>query len=179
MTGVLFWDVPLTICHYWIALIVPIIIRTRVCMIRIFQMSFYLFFSPCCTKKRKVQNPHPKEWGTYWTVNLVLNDCITVRLWRDLKYIVRPLTLGVVESLSDLWLIQANGAILLSSSLLCLRETTFRIWLWLKTVSEISSIRLFSKCSSCTSVRTGEKKCLAWSASERKRLLIQCESLLN
>lgn len=29
---------------------------------------------------------------------------------------------------SDLWLIQASGAIRVSSSRLCLRETTFRLW---------------------------------------------------
>lgn len=60
-------------------------------------------------------------------------------------------------SLSDLWLIQAIGAILVSSSLLCPRETTFRLWLWLKTVSEISSMRLFSKYNSFTTDRNRKK----------------------
>lgn len=60
--------------------------------------------------------------------------------------------------LTDLWLNQAIGAILVSSSLLCLRETMFRFWVWLKTVSEISSIRLFSKYSSWTTARKAENR---------------------
>lgn len=40
------------------------------------------------------------------------------------------------------------GAILVSSSLLWLRETTFRFSVWLKAASEISSTRLFSRYSS-------------------------------
>ena len=49
---------------------------------------------------------------------------------------------------SYLWLIQASGAILLSSRRLCRRDTRFRLVVWLKTASEISSITLFSRYSS-------------------------------
>lgn len=83
---------------------------------------------------------------------------------------------------SDLWLIQAIGAILVSSSLLCLRETRFRLCVWLKTVSEISSIRLFSKYSSWTTDRAEkETKCLTLSELERKMfwLVETCGQLLE
>ena len=47
-----------------------------------------------------------------------------------------------------LWLIQASGAILVSSRRLCLRDTRVRLVVRLKTPSEISSIMLFSRYSS-------------------------------
>lgn len=46
------------------------------------------------------------------------------------------------------WLIQASGAIRDSSILLCLNTTMLRFLLWLKAPSGISSIKLFSRCSS-------------------------------
>lgn len=61
-------------------------------MIRFFQISFYVFFPPALLKN-KVQNSDPPKWGTYWTMNLVLNNwnSMLVWLWNDLKYIARTL----------------------------------------------------------------------------------------
>lgn len=47
------------------------------------------------------------------------------------------------------WFIQAKGAILCSSNLLCFSTMTFMFLVWLKQISDTSSIWLFSRYNSC------------------------------
>lgn len=61
--------------------------------------------------------------------------------------------LSILRTHTHLWLIQAKGAMLDSSNLLCLSTTTLMFVVWLNAVSEISSIRLFSMYNSWMSKR--------------------------
>jgi len=61
------------------------------------------------------------------------------------------LNIGLIVNLVEdthLWLIQAKGAILVSSNLLCRSTMTLMFAVWLNAVSEMSSIRLFSRYNS-------------------------------